>query len=108
VQPEYIVLTANHSESEAENKTSDLDKLRARPAWKALKAVELGRVVTVSDEFDRPAPGLIGAIEQLARELHPEAFALNAGGKEFVGGNSPGMEMLARAAGKKENVSCAL
>ncbi|HXN72575.1 MAG TPA: helical backbone metal receptor [Candidatus Acidoferrales bacterium] len=108
VQPEYIVLTANHSESDAENKTSDLDKLRARPAWKALKAVELGRVVTVSDEFDRPAPGLIGAIEQLARELHPEAFALNAGGKEFVGGNSPGMEMLARAAGKKENVSCAL
>jgi len=108
VQPEYIVLTPNHSESDAANKSSDLEKLRARPAWKALKAVETGHVVVASDEFDRPAPGLIGAIEQLARELHPEAFALSEGGKTIVGGTHAAMETLTSDAAKKECVSCAL
>jgi hypothetical protein len=28
----------------------------------------------VSDEIDRPSPGLVDAIEQLAHDLHPEAF----------------------------------
>ena len=102
------MLTPNHSESEGASKSSDLEKLRARPAWKALKAVETGHVVVASDEFDRPAPGLIGAIEELARELHPEAFASNAGARNVVRGTCVGMEMLARGAGKKESVSCAL
>jgi hypothetical protein len=61
-----------------------------------------------SDEFDRPAPGLIGAIEQLARELHPEAFALNASGRNFVGGTRVGVEMVASACANKECVSCVL
>ncbi len=108
LQPEYIVLTPNHVESDAANESSELEKLRARPAWKALKAVEAGHVVVASDEFDRPAPGLIGAIEQLARELHPEAFALNASGGNFVGRASVQTEMAASAWVKKECVSCAL
>jgi iron complex transport system substrate-binding protein len=108
VQPEYIVLTPNHSESDAGSKSSELENLRARPAWKALKAVEAGHVVVASDEFDRPAPGLIGAIEQLARELHPEAFALNAGEGEFGGGTRVGMEIVASACANKEGVSCVL
>jgi iron complex transport system substrate-binding protein len=108
LQPEYIVLTSNHSESDAARESSELEKLRARPAWKALKAVEAGHVVVASDEFDRPAPGLIGAIEQLARELHPEAFALNASGRNFVGGTRVGVEMVASACANKECVSCAL
>lgn len=108
VQPEYIVLTPNHSESEGAGKSSDLEKLRARPAWKALKAVEMGHVVVASDEFDRPAPGLIGAIEQLARELHPEAFALNEGERHFVCGTCVGMEILTIDVAKKERVLCAL
>src|ERR1700684_2213992 len=86
LQPEYIVLTSDHSESDAASQPSELENLRARPAWKALKAVELGHVVVASDEIDRPSPGLIGAIEQLARRLHPEAFALTAGGRDLVGG----------------------
>jgi len=108
VQPEYIVLTPNHAESDAASKSSELESLRARPAWKALKAVELGHIVVASDEFDRPSPGLIGAIEQLARELHPEAFALNASGGNFVGGAGLQMKMAASAWMKKECVSCAL
>lgn len=105
LQPEYIVLTSEHSESDA---ASELSGLRARPAWKALKAVEMGHVVVASDEIDRPSPGLIGAIEQLARELHPEAFALNSGGRDFVGGARVQWEMVASACTKKECVSCAL
>src|ERR1700691_2762622 len=105
LQPEYIVLTSDHSEPDA---ASELSGLRARPAWKALKAVEMGHVVVASDEIDRPSPGLIGAIEQLARELHPEAFALNAGGRNLVGGARVQLEMVASACTKKECVSCAL
>ena len=108
LQPEYIVLTSDHSESDAASKPSELENLRTRPAWKALKAVEMGHVVVASDEIDRPSPGLIGAIEQLARELHPEAFALNADGRNLVGAARVQLEMVASACTKKECVSCAL
>jgi iron complex transport system substrate-binding protein len=70
LQPEYIVFASGHSESSA----SQVSDLRSRPMWKGLRAVELGRVVNVSEEIDRPAPGLIDAIEELAHKLHPEAF----------------------------------
>lgn len=71
LQPEYIVMTSNHSGSAA----GELSELRERPAWKQLAAVERGRVVVVDEEMSRPSPGLVGAIEKLARELHPEAFS---------------------------------
>jgi iron complex transport system substrate-binding protein len=71
LQPDYIVLTADHLK--AENATRGTD-LSTRPTWRDLQAVKLGRVVIASDEMDRPSPGLIGAIEQLAREFHPEVF----------------------------------
>jgi iron complex transport system substrate-binding protein len=70
LQPEYIVFASGHSESSA----SQVSDLRSRPMWKGLRAVELGRVVNVSEEIDRPAPGLIDAIEELAHKLHPDAF----------------------------------
>lgn len=69
IQPDYIVVTADH-----EGDTSQATDLRTNPQWKNLMAVKLDRIVTVSDEFDRPSPGLVGAIEQLAHALHPEAF----------------------------------
>ncbi|HEY6467107.1 MAG TPA: cobalamin-binding protein [Candidatus Acidoferrales bacterium] len=69
IQPDYIVLTADH-----EGNTSGAAQLRDNPDWKGLMAVRLNRIVTVSDKFDRPSPGLVDAIEQLAHDLHPEAF----------------------------------
>ena len=39
------------------------------------EAVEQGHVVDVSEEAIRPSPGLVDMIEQLARQLHPEAFS---------------------------------
>lgn len=71
LQPDYIVFTGEHG-GEAAMKLADL---RARPAWKDLAAVQMGHVVDVSEEAVRPSPGLVDAIEDLARKLHPEAFA---------------------------------
>jgi iron complex transport system substrate-binding protein len=71
LQPDYIVFTSGH-EGAAKSELADL---RAKPVWRDLDAVEMGHVVDVSEEALRPAPGLVDAIEQLAHEVHPEAFA---------------------------------
>jgi iron complex transport system substrate-binding protein len=71
LQPDYIVLVGEHSGVDA----ADLADLRNRPGWKAVNAVKLGRVVTMNEEVNRPSPGLVDAIERLARDLHPEAFS---------------------------------
>ena len=71
LQPEYLVF-AGHGEETAATELADL---RARAVWKDLAAVRAGRVVDIGEEAVRPSPGLVDAIEELARELHPEAFA---------------------------------
>jgi iron complex transport system substrate-binding protein len=70
LEPEYIVFASNHAGFGAE----ELGALRSRDGWKKLRAVELGHVAVISEEINRPSPGLVDAIEQLARETHPEAF----------------------------------
>jgi iron complex transport system substrate-binding protein len=74
LQPEYLIFSASYP---GEHPVS-LDYLRTRPVWKDLRAVRDGHVAIVSDEIDRPDPGLIDAIEQLARDLHPQAFRVSA------------------------------
>ncbi len=71
LQPDYIVLTPDHLEAETHEHANNL---RERPTWSELRAVKLGHVVMGSDEFTRPSPGLVDAIEALAHALHPEAF----------------------------------
>jgi len=71
LQPEYIVFAGHGAETAA----TELADLRARAVWKDLAAVRAGRVVDIGEEAVRPSPGLVDAIEELARELHPEAFA---------------------------------
>jgi iron complex transport system substrate-binding protein len=70
LQPEYIVFAGSHGESRA----TELADLRARPVWRDLGAVQVGHVVNLDEEAIRPSPGLVDAIEQLAHEVHPEAF----------------------------------
>jgi hypothetical protein len=53
----------------------DLDALAELPGWRSLEAARNRRFAVISDAVNRPAPRLIFAIEQLARQLHPEAFA---------------------------------
>lgn len=74
LQPDYIVLAESHT---GEGSRS-VANLRSRAAWRDLRAVQLGHIAIISEEIDRPAPGLIEAIKQLARELHPNAFAASS------------------------------
>lgn len=70
LQPAVLVFAASHSESAAR----DFSALAERPGWRDLDAVRSGRFAVISDAINRPAPRLISAIEDLARQLHPEAF----------------------------------
>jgi iron complex transport system substrate-binding protein len=75
LQPEALVFAG----AGARAGTDDYDGLRERPGWSALEAVKQGRIAVVSDALDRPAPRMIDAIEQLARQVHPEAFGPQKG-----------------------------
>lgn len=102
LQPEYIVLTSDHMKAEGDE-SADLQK---RPGWKELRAVELGHVVVIGEGADRPAPGLIDAIEVLARALHPDAFKGNSDlGKVKVENSA---RLHAGAITAKERCLCAL
>jgi iron complex transport system substrate-binding protein len=104
LQPDYILFTENHSES---NDDQELSRLRTRPAWKALKAIQTGHIVKVDDEITKPSPGLIGAVEQIARELHPEAFSTS---REIIPQleERTGMEIVAAKSAETERIFCAL
>jgi iron complex transport system substrate-binding protein len=102
LQPEYIVLTRDHMKAEG-NQSADLQK---RPGWKKLRAVELGHVAVISEGVDRPAPGLIDAIEELAHVLHPDAFKVNSDQRRVKLEN--GARVHAAAAMAKEPCQCAL
>jgi iron complex transport system substrate-binding protein len=71
LQPHVLVFASSHSEAVARH----LDALAQLPGWRNLEAARNRRFVVISDAFNRPAPRLISAIEQLARQLHPDAFA---------------------------------
>ncbi|HEX7091115.1 MAG TPA: helical backbone metal receptor [Longimicrobiales bacterium] len=56
-----------------------LDRLRAAPGWRELRAVRAGRIAAVdADLFNRPGPGLARAVVRLAAILHPELFPQEA------------------------------
>jgi len=78
LEPDYIVLTADHEGAEENEGAS----LRARPGWSQIRAVEQGHVAVVGSEMDRPSPGLIDGIEELARELHPDVFGAKTAAME--------------------------
>jgi iron complex transport system substrate-binding protein len=51
-----------------------LEDLRARAGWDQLEAVRHDHVIYMSERLFRPSPVIFDALEQLAKELHPEAF----------------------------------
>jgi iron complex transport system substrate-binding protein len=71
LQPEYLVFASGHSEAVSR----DVEALARRPGWEQLEAVKHRRFAVISDAVNRPAPRLFTAVEDLARQLHPEAFA---------------------------------
>jgi iron complex transport system substrate-binding protein len=70
LQPDYLVFAASHSESAAR----DFEALAPRPGWRLLDAVRNRHFAVISDAVNRPAPRIVSAIEELARQLHPEVF----------------------------------
>jgi hypothetical protein len=90
LQPEYLVIAAQHADSTP----TDLDNLAARPGWRSLDAVRNKKFAVVSDAVNRPAPRIVSAIEDLARQLHPEAFQEKPSSTpEDVKPTAPGAEM---------------
>lgn len=74
LQPEFLIFASAH----AGDTRHDIEELQARPGWKDLAAIQQGKIVVLSDSINRPAPRMVDAVEQLARALHPEAFASRA------------------------------
>ena len=73
-QPDFLVFAESHSPTGS----VDLDALASRPGWRGLEAVRHRRFAVVSEAVNRPAPRIVSAIEDLARQLHPEAFERKA------------------------------
>jgi len=70
LQPEFLVFAASHGGIAAR----DFEALSSLPGWRILDAVRNRKFAVISDAVNRPAPRIISAIEDLARQLHPEAF----------------------------------
>jgi len=71
LQPDFLVFANSHTGDAPHN----IETLRTLPGWRSLNAIQQGNVIVISDSINRPAPRMVDAIEQLARALHPEAFA---------------------------------
>jgi iron complex transport system substrate-binding protein len=71
LQPEFLVFAEAHPDNAAHT----TDTLADLPGWRILDAVKHRRFAVISDAVNRPAPRIASAIEELARQLHPEAFA---------------------------------
>jgi iron complex transport system substrate-binding protein len=70
-QPDFLVFAESHPPSST---PESLDVLSDLPGWRILTAVRNRRYAIVSDAVDRPSPRIVSAIENLAKQLHPEAF----------------------------------
>ena len=71
LQPEFLVFADSHPERAAR----EIAALAERPGWNLLDAVKQRKFAVISDAVNRPAPRLFTAVEDLARQLHPGAFA---------------------------------
>jgi len=70
LQPDFLVFAESHFQSGMR----ELETLAELPGWRVLEAVRNHRLAVISDAVNRPAPRIVSAIEDLARQLHPEAF----------------------------------
>jgi iron complex transport system substrate-binding protein len=50
------------------------EELKSHAGWDQLPAVKDNHVIYMSEQLFRPSPVVFDALEQLAKELHPEAF----------------------------------
>jgi iron complex transport system substrate-binding protein len=70
LQPQFLIFVESHFGSAPQS----AEALADLPGWRLLNAVRNRHYATISDAINRPAPRLVSAVEDLARQLHPEAF----------------------------------
>jgi iron complex transport system substrate-binding protein len=70
LQPDFLVFAPSHTQTAAQS----YESLANLPGWSILTAVREHHIAVASDAIIRPAPRMISAIEDLARQLHPQAF----------------------------------
>jgi iron complex transport system substrate-binding protein len=70
LQPDFLVFAASHSDAVSPT----IEGLAALPGWSMVDAVKNRRVAVISEAVNRPAPRIVSAIEDLARQLHPDSF----------------------------------
>jgi iron complex transport system substrate-binding protein len=54
------------------------ERLRSDPVWSKVPALRASRVHVVGEGIVQPGPTVVGGIEEIARLIHPEAFAEKA------------------------------
>jgi hypothetical protein len=74
-QPDFLIFAESHSETAP----PDVEALSSLPGWRVLDAVRSRRYALVSDAVNRPALRIVAVIEDLAKQLHPEAFPAQPG-----------------------------
>src|SRR5260370_26289235 len=74
LQPDLLVFAESHSESAAPT----VEVIATPPGYNIVEAVSKRRIAVISDAVNRPAPRIVSAIEDLAKQLHPDAFTQNA------------------------------
>jgi iron complex transport system substrate-binding protein len=88
LQPEFLIFVESHSGATLHS----ADALANLPGWRLLNAVRNRRYVIISDAINRPAPRLVAAMEDLARQLHPLAFSEKPDGdKEKTNPQAPAL-----------------
>jgi iron complex transport system substrate-binding protein len=89
LQPDFLVFAESQDSGQ-----NDFDVLAERPGWRGLDAVRNRRFAVISEAVNRPAPRIVSAIEDLARQLHPEAFSAPPNGKIEQKNQSPAYPQL--------------
>jgi iron complex transport system substrate-binding protein len=92
LQPDFLVFAASHSEAGQ----NDFAELAERPGWRGLDAVRNRHFAVISDAVNRPAPRIVSAIEDLARQLHPEAFSPQPGDEKEKKTPPPAQQQFAQ------------
>jgi cobalamin transport system substrate-binding protein len=86
LQPDFLVFSASHADAVY----PAVEALAALPGWSIMDAVSKRRIAVIGEAVNRPAPRIVSAIEDLARQLHPDAFMEKAeSGKEELPKENP-------------------
>jgi iron complex transport system substrate-binding protein len=67
--PDWLLLPANG------HQPISIADLERRPGWDRVEAVRRHRVIYYDERMDRPSPVAFDALEDLARQLHADAFS---------------------------------